>query len=403
MANSYTDFSLAFSHFKNPKVQLSSEYKYQHILSLEGFRRANKEITSWDNYEPTPLHSFDDIAEDTGVSSIFYKDEYSRFTLKSFKALGGAYAVANLLIKKLKEEGINVNSSDLISGVYKDHTSKHTVCCATDGNHGRSVAWGAQQFGCNCEIYIHRNVSEGREKAIANYGALVNRIKGNYDDSVRIAAEVAESNGYTVVSDTSYEGYTDIPKDVMQGYTVMVDEAMKQMNDTPTHVFLQGGVGGFPSAVVSFLQESLDCPPIFVVVEPVNADCLFQSAVNGKPTAVHGDLDTIMAGLACGEVSVLAWSILENYAPHFITITDESIPKAMQLLANRIPPIIAGESAITGLAGFLIACNDVELKSKLMINENSKILLFGTEGDTDEEMYEQLVGKSSEQVLSRVK
>ena len=403
MANSYTDFSLAFSHFKNPKVQLSSEYKYQHILSLEGFRRANKEITSWDNYEPTPLHSFDDMAEDTGVSSIFYKDEYSRFTLKSFKALGGAYAVANLLIKKLKEEGINANSSDLISGVYKDHTSKHTVCCATDGNHGRSVAWGAQQFGCNCEIYIHRNVSEGREKAIANYGALVNRIKGNYDDSVRIAAEVAESNGYTVVSDTSYEGYTDIPKDVMQGYTVMVDEAMKQMNDTPTHVFLQGGVGGFPSAVVSFLQESLDCPPIFVVVEPVNADCLFQSAVNGKPTAVHGDLDTIMAGLACGEVSVLAWSILENYAPHFMTITDESIPKAMQLLANRTPPIIAGESAITGLAGFLIACNDGELKSKLMINENSKILFFGTEGDTDEEMYEQLVGKSSEQVLSRVK
>jgi len=403
MANSYTDFSLAFSHFKNPKVQLSSEYKYQHILSLEGFRRANKEITSWDNYEPTPLHSFDDIAEDTGVSSIFYKDEYSRFTLKSFKALGGAYAVANLLIKKLKEEGINANSSDLISGVYKDHTLKHTVCCATDGNHGRSVAWGAQQFGCNCEIYIHRNVSEGREKAIANYGALVNRIKGNYDDSVRIAAEVAESNGYTVVSDTSYEGYTDIPKDVMQGYTVMVDEAMKQMNDTPTHVFLQGGVGGFPSAVVSFLQESLDCPPIFIVVEPVNADCLFQSAVNGKPTAVHGDLDTIMAGLACGEVSVLAWSILENYAPHFMTITDESIPKAMQLLANRTPPIIAGESAITGLAGFLIACNDGELKSKLMINENSKILFFGTEGDTDEEMYEQLVGKSSEQVLSRVK
>ena len=403
MVNSYTDFSLSFSHFKNPKVQLSSEYKYQHILSLEGFRRANKEITSWDNYEPTPLHSFDDMAEDTGVSSIFYKDEYSRFTLKSFKALGGAYAVANLLIKKLKEEGINANSSDLISGVYKDHTSKHTVCCATDGNHGRSVAWGAQQFGCNCEIYIHRNVSEGREKAIANYGALVNRIKGNYDDSVRIAAEVAESNGYTVVSDTSYEGYTDIPKDVMQGYTVMVDEAMKQMNDTPTHVFLQGGVGGFPSAVVSFLQESLDCPPIFVVVEPVNADCLFQSAVNGKPTAVHGDLDTIMAGLACGEVSVLAWSILENYAPHFMTITDESIPKVMQLLANRTPPIIAGESAITGLAGFLIACNDGELKSKLMINENSKILFFGTEGDTDEEMYEQLVGKSSEQVLSRVK
>ena len=402
MANSYNDFSLSFSHFVNPNSHLGSDYEHQDILSLDGFRLANKEITSWDNYLPTPLHSFDDMAQDTGVSSIFYKDENPRFTLKSFKALGGAYAVANLLIKKLKEEGINANSSDLISGKYKEYTSNLTVCCATDGNHGRSVAWGAEQFGCKCEIYIHRNVSQGRERAIAKYGAIVNRIKGNYDDSVRIAAEVAESNGYTVVSDTSYEGYTDIPKDVMQGYTVMVDEAIKQMNDVPTHVFLQGGVGGFPAAVVSFLQESLDCPPIFIVVEPTNADCLFQSAVNGEPTAVHGDLDTIMAGLACGEVSVLAWSILESYVPHFMSITDESIPKAMQLLANRESPIIAGESAIAGLSGFLVACNDANLKSKLMINENSKILFFGTEGDTDEEMYEQLVGKSSEQVLKKL-
>ena len=400
MANRYSEFSLSFSHFVNPKVQLGSEYKYQDILSLEGFELASKEITSWDNYKPTPLHSFDDIAQETGVSSVFYKDENTRFNLKSFKALGGAYAVANLLIKKLKDEGIKANSSDLILGAYKDYTSKLTVCCATDGNHGRSVAWGAQQFGCNCEIYIHQNVSPGREKAIAKYGALVNRIDGNYDESVRIAAKVAESNGYTVVSDTSYEGYTDIPKDVMQGYTVMVDEAMKQMNVTPTHVFLQGGVGGFPSAVVSFLQESLDCPPIFVVVEPVNADCLFQSAVNGEPTPIHGDLDTIMAGLACGEVSVLAWLILESHVTHFMSITDESVPKAMQLLANRKTPIVAGESAITGLAGYLIACNDSDLKSKLMINENSKVLFFGTEGDTDEEMYEQLVGRSSEQVLN---
>ena len=145
----------------------------------------------------------------------------------------------------------------------------------------------------------------GREEAIAKYGAQVNRIKGNYDDSVRLAAEVADNNDYTVVSDTSYEGYTDIPKDVMQGYTVMVDEALKQMDEMPTHVFLQGGVGGFPAAVVSFLVESLERPPIFVLVEPANADCLFQSAVNGKPTAVHGELDTIMAGLACGEVSCI--------------------------------------------------------------------------------------------------
>ena len=402
MMSQYKNLINSTEHFENINIQVGSQYKHQDILSLESFELANKEISSWDKYEPTPLQFLSEIANDSGVSLIAYKDENHRFSLKSFKALGGAYAVANLLIKKLNEQGIDANSSDLIAGTYSEITSKITVCCATDGNHGRSVAWGAQKFGCNCEIYIHRNVSIGREKAIAKYGATVNRIKGNYDDSVHIAAEVAEAKGYYVVSDTSYEGYTDIPKDVMQGYTVMVDESIKQMKEIPTHVFLQGGVGGFPAAVVSYLVESLDCPPIFVVVEPTNANCLFQSAVNGEPTVVHGDLDTVMAGLACGEVSLLAWSILESYVPHFLTIQDDSISKTMQLLANRDKPIIAGESAVAGLAGFLIAANDDTLKSKLMLNENSRILFFGTEGDTDETMYKHLVGRSSEEVMKGV-
>ena len=400
MINQYKHLIHSTRHFENLNIQAGSDYRYQDILSLKSFELANKEISSWDRYESTPLHSLSDLASDNGVSLIAYKDESHRFSLKSFKALGGAYAVANLLIKKLKEQGIEAKSSDLIAGTYSKITSKITVCCATDGNHGRSVAWGAQKFGCNCEIYIHSNVSVAREEAIAKYGAIVNRINGNYDESVHIAAEVSESKGYYVVSDTSYEGYTDIPKDVMQGYTVMVDEAMKQMEEVPTHVFLQGGVGGFPAAVVSFLVESLECPPIFVVVEPTNADCLFQSAVNGEPTVVHGDLDTIMAGLACGEVSLLAWPILESYVSHFLSIQDDSISKTMQLLANRDRPIVAGESAVAGLAGFLIACNDDNLKSKLMLNENSRILFFGTEGDTDEKMYGQLVGRSSEEVMN---
>jgi len=399
MINEYKNFVNSSAHFENKRIQVSSEYKHQNILSLKSFKLANKEISSWDKYEPTPLYYLSDLANNAGVSSIAYKDESCRFSLKSFKALGGAYAVANLLIKKLKEIDIEANSSDLIAGTYIELTSKITVCCATDGNHGRSVAWGAQKFGCNCEIYIHRNVSIGREKTIARYGAEVNRIEGNYDDSVRIAAEVAEENSYYVVSDTSYEGYTDIPKDVMQGYTVMVDETMKQMKETPTHVFLQGGVGGFPAATVSFLVESLDCPPIFVVVEPANADCLFQSAVKGEPTVVHGDLDTVMAGLACGEVSLLAWSILETYVPHFMTIKDDSISKTMQLLANHQTPIVAGESAVAGLAGFLIASHDSSLKQALKLDHNSRILVFGTEGDTDEKMYEKMVGRSAIKVL----
>jgi len=402
MINEYNKLLVSTSHFQNKKLKIGAPYKLQYILSLQGFNKASKEICSWDDYQPTPLHLLSDLAEESGVALIAYKDESCRFSLKSFKALGGAYAVANLLIKKLKEIGITANSSDLIAGTYKKLTLKITVCCATDGNHGRSVAWGAQKFGCNCEIYIHRNVSIGREKAIAKYGAKVNRIEGNYDDSVRIAAEVAEEKGYYVVSDTSYEGYTEIPKDVMQGYTIMVDETIRQMEDTPTHVFLQGGVGGFPAAVVSFLKESFECPPIFIVVEPKNADCLFQSAVNGKPTIVHGDLDTVMAGLACGEVSLLAWSILESYISHYLTIEDSSVSKTMKLLANRKTPIVAGESAVAGLAGFLIASHDNSLKEALKLDNNSRILVFGTEGDTDEKMYEKMVGRSATEVLKGI-
>jgi diaminopropionate ammonia-lyase len=296
--------------------------------------------------------------------------------------------------------GIKANSGDLIEGTYREFTATITVCCATDGNHGRSVAWGAQSFGCNCEIYIHRHVSEGREQAIAKFGAKVNRIEGNYDDSVHLAAKVAQESGYYVVSDTSYEGYTQIPKDVMQGYTVMVSEAIDQMQENPTHVFLQGGVGGFPAAVVSYLAESLESAPIFIVVEPNNADCLFQSAVNGKPTMVHGDLDTVMAGLACGEVSVLAWKILQDHISHYLTIEDSCVAKTMQLLANNRPAIVAGESAVAGLAGFLIASQDDDLRSKLKLTKDARVLVFGTEGDTDEDMYKNMVGRSASEVLA---
>ena len=397
MVSDYKSYLTSTRHHQ-ARDQIQSRYVHQDILSLDGFERANKEISSWDSYKYTPLHLLSNIAKDSGVAMITYKDESCRFSLKSFKALGGAYAVANLLIAKLNEKGIKANSSDLITGSYSDFTSKITVCCATDGNHGRSVAWGAQTFGCNCEIYIHQHVSIWREKEIAKFGAKVNRIEGNYDDSVHLAAK--EERGYFVVSDTSYEGYTQIPKDVMQGYTVMVSEVIDQSDEIPTHVFLQGGVGGFPAAVVSYLVESLESTPIFVVVEPKNADCLFQSAFNGKPTVVHGDLDTVMAGLACGEVSVLAWKILQNHVSHYLAIDDSCIAKTMQLLASNQPSIVAGESAVAGLAGFLIASQDNDLRSKLKLTKDSRILVFGTEGDTDEEMYQSMVGKSSAEVLA---
>jgi len=367
-----------------------NNYAHQNILSLKNFEKAKQEITSWKNYKPTNLFSLDDIAKKNDVSKIYYKDESSRFGLKSFKALGGAYAVVNLLISELKKQGIKVDSADLFSKKYLNETSKITVSCATDGNHGRSVAWGASIFGCNCEIYIHAHVSKTRQEAIAKYGAKVHRVDGNYDDSVRVADEKANKNGYFTISDTSYEGYTEVPKDVMQGYTVMVDEAIEQMDEKPTHIFLQGGVGGMAAAVVSFVHETYgEDFPIFVIVEPKNADCLLQSAKNQKPTIVEGELETIMAGLSCGEVSLIAWDILKDTVSAFMSIEDKIVPKVMKLLANK--HIVSGESAVAGLAGFLIAASDEKLRKKLKLDENSKVLCFGTEGDTDELMYQKLI------------
>lgn len=399
MIKNYKKYLNKTDFFDNSKQLVAQKYQHQDILSLKGFEKAYKEISSWSEYKVTPLEELKELALESKVSRICYKNEHYRFSLKSFKALGGAYAVANLLIEELKKKGIEANSNDLLKGTHKEITSKITVCCATDGNHGKSVAWGAAIFGCKCEIFIHLHVSTSREQEIAKYGAKVNRIEGNYDDSVRVAAKTAASNGYFTVSDTSYEGYTKVPKDVMQGYTVMVDEALKQMKEKPTHVFLQGGVGGMAAAVVSFMVEFYGKDaPIFVMIEPTNADCLLQSAKNNKPTVVHGDLDTVMAGLSCGEISMLAWTILKDKTKGFFSIPDEPIGEVMQYLASK--KVIAGESAVAGLAGYLIIANDEKYKNALRLNENSKILFFGTEGDTDEIAYKTLVGKSSQEVLN---
>ncbi len=402
MINEYKKYLNDTEFYDNSDATVQGEYEHQDILSLEAFEKASKEITSWDDYSITPLVSLKELAKETGVSKLFYKNEHYRFALKSFKALGGAYAVANLLIGKLKEEGIVATSKDLLAGKYKDITSKITVSCATDGNHGKSVAWGARSFGCNCEIFIHSHVSVSREKEIAKYGANVNRIDGNYDDSVHIADKMAEEKGYFTVSDTSYEGYTEVPKDVMQGYTIMVDEALKQMACKPTHVFLQGGVGGMAAAVASFILETYGKDsPIFVMIEPTNAACLLESAKNGKPTVVHGELETVMAGLSCGEISLLAWKILENKTKGFFTIPDEPIAEVMKYLSTLEEPVVAGESAVAGLAGFMIIQHDEAYRKALEIDENSKILFLGTEGDTDAVVYEKMVGKSSAEVLKK--
>lgn len=389
----------------NPRAEQEFNYgpQLQDIISLHAFEEAREVIRSWPGFSETELRSLDNLAQQAGVGSVWYKDESTRFELRSFKALGGAYAVFRLLQDKIRDTaGVDqVTADDIVNGKYADIVSTVTVTCATDGNHGRSVAWGAQTFGCPCVIYIHSLVSEGRGDAIAAFGAKVVRTKGNYDDAVRQAQDDAEANGWYVISDTSYEGYMEVPKAVMQGYTVMVDEALHQLpaGQRPTHVFLQGGVGGMAAAVTGHIWETMGADkPRIVIVEPEKADCLYQSAKHGEPTVVHGELDTVMAGLACGEVSLLAWEILQAGAQDFITIPDEAALECMKLLAEDSQHVVAGESAVAGLAGLMVAVAHPDVKKALGLDADSRILVFGTEGDTDPDLYERIVGKKADDI-----
>ena len=400
--------STGFQVFANPRAAHDAPYAADGraaILSLAALACAKREIMAWPGYKPTPLHLLPKLAARVGIDAILYKDEAERFGLGSFKALGGAYAVFKLLRKSIREQkNATASSLDLTSGRYADLTSRITVTCATDGNHGRSVAWGAHTFGCRCVIYIPETVSVGRCQAIAAYGAEIRRFTGTYDDGVRRAAVDAAAQGWMVVSDTAYEGYTDVPRDVMQGYSLMVEEALRQTSAVPSHVFVQGGVGGLAAGVCSYLWERYGAArPYFVIVEPEKADCFYRSAVAGRPTPAEGALDTIMAGLACGEVSPLAWRILETGADAFMTIDDEAAVDCMRLLAaGRFgdDPVVAGESAVAGLAGLLVASADADARARLDLHPDSRVLVFGTEGATDPEVYRSIVGRRPDEVVA---
>jgi diaminopropionate ammonia-lyase len=393
--------------YLNPRAERDGAYDAakRAILNDKALDVARSAISAWPGYRPTPLRPLPGLARATGVAAVHYKDEAERFGLGSFKALGGAYAVARLLCREVgARTGEAAPTVDQIgAGPYRDIVSGITVCCATDGNHGRSVAWGAQAFGCRCVIFIHATVSEARKQAIERFGARVVRTPGNYDDSVREAQATAAREGWFVVSDTSYEGYTEIPKDVMQGYEVMAAEAYEQLGDAPpTHAFLQTGVGGLAAAVTAYAWRRLgNRRPVTVLADPVRSACWVESLKAGRPTAIHGDLDTVMAGLACGEVSLLAWKILRTGADAVVAIDDEAALDGMCLLADgRLgdPPIVAGESAVAGLAALLAVAADPDARARLGLAPESRVLLFGTEGDTDPALYREIVGDSGDAV-----
>ena len=394
--------------FANPRVARALPYRDEgrdEILCLAAFSEAKREITSWPGYQVTLLRRLTKLAAATDIDEILYKDEGERFGIGSFKALGGAYAVLRVLQRHIRERGHGaVSSHELASGRCRGLTSQVTVTCATDGNHGRSVAWGARTFGAGCVIYLPEIVSEGRCRAIAAFGAQVRRVAGTFDEAVRQAAADAAAHSWQVVPDTVCAGCTsDAPRDVMQGYSLMIDEACAQCGAIPSHVFVQGGVGGLAAAACAYLWERYaDARPCLVVVEPEKADCLLRSAMAGRPTPAQGPLDAIMGGLAFGEASPLAWRILERGADAFVTIDDDAAIDCMRLLAEGRfgdEPVVAGESAVAGLAGLLMACVDRDAREVLRLRADSRVLVFGTEGATDMDTYRSIVGRTPDEVL----
>jgi diaminopropionate ammonia-lyase len=367
-------------------------------------RAAHNFHRSLPGYEPSPLVSLDVLADEMGVGNVWVKDESVRFGLNAFKVLGASYALASLLAEKLGLPPDGATFEALDKPDMRARLEDITVCTATDGNHGRAVAWAAERLGCNAVVYLPRGSSDARFEAIAGHRADVSILDCNFDETVAQAAADAKRHDWVLVQDTAWKGYEDVPLRIMQGYLTIVDEAMEQLRgQIPTHVFVQAGVGSLAGAVQAQFREMLGGGrPVVAVVEPTQAACCYASMAAGTrdPLSLEGDLPTIMAGLACGTPSAIAWNILRDHTDVFVACSDKVAATGMRTLARPRPgdaALVSGESgAVT--AGLLVSilspasqATFAELIEALMLDVDSRILLISTEGDTDPASYNRIV------------
>jgi diaminopropionate ammonia-lyase len=377
---------------KNPRAKRSLEFgrEQQRVINPNGIPELCDYLKACPAHRPTPLYQLPALAERLGVGEIRVKDESQRFGFGAFKALGGVIAVGNVLTGAIGEAfHSSVDFDHVMKGRDRDITGGYVFSTASSGNHGRAVAAGAKLFGNRCVIFLPRFTSAEKEAAIRARGAEVIRVDGDYDAAVAECRRQSEKNGWTIISDTSWEGYEQVPKGVMRGYTVLVHEAgVQQWGVAPTHVFVQAGVGGLAAAVIGYLWAVCDRRPISVVVEPKSADCWFQSNLAGKPAPASGNADTAMGGLACREISPVTWPIIGEAADWFMTIEEEDVMPARRLFAHPLgndPAIASGPSGCAGLAGLVRVCTDETAFEALKLDKRSRVLLINSEGNLGEQ------------------
>ena len=364
-----------YSEFLDNKDYSFDKDQILKSISKDEIDDAYNSISKWEGYAPTPLISLNKLSNELSLKNIFYKDEDKRFDLKSFKALGGAYAV----------EKVTKGDKDIV------------VATATAGNHGRSVAWGARRLGLKCKIFISEFVSKARGQAMADLGADVIKVKGNYEKSLLECIKQSTENNWQIVQDVAWKDYMLVPKYTMAGYSVMMREIVDQINNEKiTHIILQAGVGGMAGAMIAGIARYLDNIPITIVVEPDSAACVLESIRTGKVEKIDIKRESLMGGMSCGEVSLVPWEILKYSVKHCISLPDDDIGNTMKLLGNSSfsdQKIIAGENSAPGVISLIASCEDQNVKKKLQLDQNSNVLIFGCEGDTDKEMYQKLISQ----------
>ena len=365
----------SISSFLENKNFLFDENKILNSLPKKDIDEAYSSISSWKDYSPTPLIELNKLSKELNLNKIFYKDESKRFDLKSFKALGGAYAV----------EKVTKGNKDIV------------VATATAGNHGRSVAWGAKRLGLKCKIFISEYVSDARGQAMADLSADVIKVKGNYEKSLIECIKQSTENNWQIVQDVAWQNYMLVPMYTMAGYTVMMKEIVDQIkNDKITHIILQAGVGGMAGAMIAGIARYLKNVPETIVVEPDSAACVMESIKTGKIEKIDIKRESLMGGMSCGEVSLVPWEILKNAVKFCISLPDDDIAKTMKLLGDSSfseEKIIAGENSAPGVISLIASCLNDQIKERLKLNSKSNILVIGCEGDTDKEMYQKLINQ----------